>query len=61
MDDEILSQDEEPKMFKCINKECKAELSTKDIDNIQGIKCPFCGGRVLVKLRSKGSKRASCE
>jgi len=49
------------KVYKCINKECKAELSMNDLDNVQGIKCPFCGGRILVKMRPKEAKRVGCE
>ncbi|HHN81703.1 MAG TPA: DNA-directed RNA polymerase subunit P [Methanomicrobia archaeon] len=32
-----------------------------DLDNVQGIKCPFCGGRILVKMRPKEAKRVGCE
>jgi len=58
---EAFSTDDEPRMYKCINKECKAELSLADLENVQGVKCPFCGGRVLIKLRAQDGKRVSCE
>ncbi|MBN1786100.1 MAG: DNA-directed RNA polymerase subunit P [Candidatus Methanofastidiosa archaeon] len=47
-------------MYKCINRECRKELSINDLDNVQGIKCPYCGGRVLIKLRPKQAKRVGC-
>ncbi|HPR40973.1 MAG TPA: hypothetical protein PK718_00290 [Candidatus Methanofastidiosa archaeon] len=52
--------DRDEKMYKCINRECRKELSLNDLDNVQGIKCPYCGGRVLIKLRPKQSKRVGC-
>ena len=61
MSEAFITKEDEPKLYKCINKDCKEELSAADLDNVQGIKCPYCGGRVLIKLRAHDGKRVGCE
>lgn len=37
-------------MFKCLN--CGKNIEKKDI--VRGVRCPFCGYRILLKKRPKG-------
>jgi len=42
-------------MYKCIK--CGKILDKDSLDFSQSIKCPFCGGRVLIKVRPLLSKK----
>jgi len=58
---EILRPSRDEMLYKCINRDCKAEMSIADIESLQGIKCPYCGGRILVKIRPQTANRVKCD
>ncbi|NPV50090.1 MAG: DNA-directed RNA polymerase subunit P [Candidatus Methanofastidiosum sp.] len=41
-------------MYKCI--ECKRILTPTELDDIRGIKCPYCGNRIFIKMRPEMAK-----
>ncbi|MHA1636767.1 MAG: DNA-directed RNA polymerase subunit P [Candidatus Thorarchaeota archaeon] len=36
---------------------CKREVTTEGLKTLPGVKCPYCGGRVLYKIRPPVVKR----
>ncbi|TFF91798.1 DNA-directed RNA polymerase subunit P [Candidatus Thorarchaeota archaeon] len=36
---------------------CKHEVTPEDLKTLPGVKCPFCGGRILYKVRPPVVKR----
>jgi len=42
-------------MYKCAK--CGREFSRDDMEILPGVKCPFCGWRIVTKLRAPTVKR----
>lgn len=38
------------RMYRCLK--CGKEFSRKDMEILPGVKCPYCGWRIVVKLRA---------
>lgn len=38
--------------YVCARKECRKEIELKKLENVPGIKCPYCGYRILYKKRA---------
>jgi DNA-directed RNA polymerase subunit RPC12/RpoP len=46
-------------VYKCIK--CGEILDRDTLDFSQSVKCPFCGGRVLIKVRPPISKKVEAK
>jgi DNA-directed RNA polymerase subunit P len=38
-------------IYVCAKKECRKEIDDSKLATLPGIKCPFCGHRILYKKR----------
>jgi len=45
----------EEKMYKCAK--CGKEFSKEEMEILPGVKCPYCGWRIVIKLRAPTVKR----
>lgn len=43
--------------YVCARKECKMEIDEAKLASLPGIKCPYCGYRILYKKRPSIIKR----
>jgi DNA-directed RNA polymerase subunit P len=44
-------------VYVCARKECQKEISQDNLNQLPGIKCPYCGHRILYKKRPQIVKR----
>ena len=47
----------ETTFYVCARKECKMEIDEAKLASLPGIKCPYCGYRILYKKRPSIIKR----
>lgn len=47
--------EEKRKMYKCVK--CGKEFSRSEMEILPGVKCPYCGWRIVIKLRTSAVKR----
>jgi len=43
------------RMYKCAK--CGKEFSKSDMEILPGVKCPFCGWRIVIKLRAPAIRK----
>ena len=45
----------EEKAYRCLH--CGREFSRAELETLPGLRCPYCGNRVILKLRPPIAKR----
>lgn len=45
----------------CASKECRKEITQESLNQLPGIKCPYCGFRILFKKRPQVIKKVKAD